>query len=158
MTLDRFWYNRITMSIIPLPERGQPLDVTYIYQLATAVNQLATASPSTQKLVHISVPNGGTDSKNINEIRVVTSSVTIGKQTTTAGEEFTFPIAYPFEFKYPPIITATPVNIRNTPAGKNVTVVLNDITTSSAQGTVRFGTSGDLAIAVHLIIIGIPNQ
>lgn len=158
MILDRFWYNSITMSIIPLPERGQPLDVTYIYQLASAVNQLATNSPNTQKRVHLSVPNGGTENKNILDLRVLASSVTIGKQTTTAGEEFSFPIPFAFEFKYPPIITATPVNIRNTAAGKDVTVVLNDITPSSAQGTVRFGTSGDLSVAVHLIIVGIPNQ
>lgn len=157
MILDRFWYNRITMSIIPLPERGQPLDVTYIYQLASAVNQLATSTPATEKRVHINI-GGSVDNKNINEVRVVASEVTIAKQTTTAGEEFTFPIPYPFEFRHRPIITATPVNVRNTPAGKNVTVVLNDITPSSAQGTVRFGTSGDLSIAVHILIVGIPSQ
>lgn len=153
-SLHRLWYNRITMSIIPLPERGQPLDVTYIYQLASAVNQLATTSPSTaQKNVTI-----GEDRKNISEVRIFASSVTIGKQTTTAGEEVSFTVPFIPEFKYPPIITATPVNIRNTPAGKNVTVVLNDITTSSAQGTLRFNTNGDLSVAVNLIIIGIPNQ
>jgi len=30
------------MAKVPLPERGQPLDVTYIYQLAETVNDLAT--------------------------------------------------------------------------------------------------------------------
>lgn len=147
------------MSIIPLPERGQPLDVTYIYQLANAVNQLATSNPATsQKYVSVDIPSGGIEHKNISNVRVLASYVAIGKQTTTSGEEFSFPIKFAFEFKYPPIITATPVNIRNTAAGSNVTVVLNDITTSSAQGTLRFNTSGDLSVGVNLIIVGIPNQ
>ena len=28
------------MAKIPLPQRGQPLDVTYIYQLADTINDL----------------------------------------------------------------------------------------------------------------------
>ena len=31
------------MAKVPLPERGQPLDVTYIYQLVEAVNDLSTS-------------------------------------------------------------------------------------------------------------------
>jgi hypothetical protein len=30
------------MAKIPLPERGQPLDVTYIYQVVDALNSLST--------------------------------------------------------------------------------------------------------------------
>ena len=30
------------MAKIPLPERGQPLDVTYIYELAKTINDLST--------------------------------------------------------------------------------------------------------------------
>ena len=30
------------MAKVPLPERGQPLDVTYIYQLADTLNDLST--------------------------------------------------------------------------------------------------------------------
>jgi hypothetical protein len=34
---------------------------------------------------------------------------------------------------------------------------LKSVTTSRVEGIVRFGASGDLSLAVHLIIIGIPN-
>jgi hypothetical protein len=30
------------MAKVPLPERGQPLDLTYIYQLVDTVNDLST--------------------------------------------------------------------------------------------------------------------
>jgi hypothetical protein len=148
------------MSIIPLPERGQPLDVTYIYQLANAVNQLSSNNgASSDKYVSIDIPSGGVEHKNVSNVRMFASYVSVvNSASKTAGEEVTFPIKFAFEFKYPPIITATPVNVRNTVAGKNVTVVLNDITTSSAQGVVRFNSSGDLSVGVNLIIIGVPNQ
>jgi hypothetical protein len=48
------------MAKIPLPERGQPLDVTYISQLAQAVNELSSAiSPATYKYTSIDTPNAG---------------------------------------------------------------------------------------------------
>jgi hypothetical protein len=54
-------------------------------------------------------------------------------------------------------VSATPVNTGQTPAGQNVNVILKNITETRVEGVVRFGTSGDLSVSVHLIIIGIPN-
>ena len=48
-------------------------------------------------------------------------------------------------------------NIGNTPAGQNASVILKTITTSRVEGLVRFNSSGDLSLAVNLIILGIPN-
>jgi hypothetical protein len=48
------------MAKLPLPERGQPLDVSYIYQLATAINDLASQiSPAVYKYVTIDTPGIG---------------------------------------------------------------------------------------------------
>jgi hypothetical protein len=78
-------------------------------------------------------------------------------RTVSAGNEQEF--SYNFEdFKYPPIVTATPVNIGNTPAGRNVSVILKSITTSNVVGVVRFNAPGDISLAVNLVIIGIPNK
>lgn len=54
-------------------------------------------------------------------------------------------------------MTATPVNVGNTPAGKNVSVILKNVTTSRVEGVVRFGSAGDLSLWVNLIIVGVPN-
>ena len=64
---------------------------------------------------------------------------------------------FDINFKYAPIVSATPINIAGTPAGQNVTVVVNKISQSRIEGVVRFNASGDLSLAVHLIAIGIPN-
>jgi len=147
------------MARIPLPERGQPLDVTYISQLAQAVNEISAAvSPATFKYTSIDTPNAGRQNVKATEARVIGGSIrVVSSGTITAGEEKPFTYSFPGEFKYAPIATATPINTGNTAAGKNVTVVLKSITTSSLDGLVRFNASGDVSVDVNLIIIGIPN-
>jgi hypothetical protein len=147
------------MAKIPLPERGQPLDVTYISQLAQVVNELSSAiSPATYKYTSIDTPNAGRQNIKGSEARVIGAIVpVVASGTKTAGEEIKFSYSFPGEFKYAPIATATAINVGNTPAGKNVTVILTNPTTSGIDGTVRFNTTGELAVTVHLIIIGVPN-
>lgn len=148
------------MAKIPLPERGQPLDVTYISQLAQAVNEVSSAiSPATFKYTSIDTPNAGRQNIKSSEARVIGGYVrVVSSGTITAGEEKPFTYSFTGEFKYTPIATATPINTGNTPAGKNVTVVLKSVTTSGLEGIVRFNTAGDnVSVDVNLIIIGVPN-
>ena len=147
------------MAKVPLPERGQPLDVTYIYQLADAVNDLSTqVSSATYNYTTIDTVSAGKQNIKTSEARVVGGYVEVANNSTvTAASEKTFSYDFPSDFKYSPIVSATLVNVGNTPAGQNVSVILKTITTSRIEGVVRFGASGDLSLAVHLIIIGIPN-
>jgi hypothetical protein len=146
------------MAKVPLPERGQPLDVAYLYSLVDAVNDLSTqvASTTSNKTVLDTVSAGKQEIKTSNS-RIIGGYVEIANNSTvSAGNEKTF--TYDFkDFKYPPIVSATPVNIGQTPAGQNVSVILKPVTETRVEGVVRFGTSGDLSLAIHLIIVGIPN-
>jgi hypothetical protein len=146
------------MAKVPLPERGQPLDVTYLYSLVDAVNDLSTqvASTTTNKTVIDTTSAGKQEIKTSNS-RIIGGYVEVANNSTvSAGNEKTF--TYDFkDFKYPPIVSATPVNIGQTPAGQNVNVILKSVTETRVEGIVRFGASGDLSLAVHLIIVGIPN-
>ncbi len=147
------------MAKVPLPERGQPLDLTYIYQLVDTVNDLSTqVSSATYNYTTVDTVSAGKQSIKTSEARVVGGYVEIANNSTvSAGNEKTFSYDFPSDFKYAPIASATAVNIGNTPAGQNVNVILKSVTTSRVDGIVRFGASGDLSLAVHLIIIGIPN-
>lgn len=147
------------MAKLPLPERGQPLDLTYIYQLVDTVNDLSTqVSSATYNYTTVDTVSAGKQSIKTSEARVVGGYVAVANNSTvSAGNEKTFSYDFPSDFKYAPIASATAVNIGNTPAGKNVNVILKSVTTSRIEGIVRFGASGDLSLAVHLIIIGIPN-
>lgn len=147
------------MARIPLPERGQPLDVSYIYQLANALNELATqVSPATNKYITVDTPNVGKQSIKASEARIIGGYIEVANNSTkTAGDEVAFSYDFPSDFKYAPIATATPLNIGNTPAGKDVSVILKTVSTSKVEGVVKFNSSGDLTVAVNLIVIGIPN-
>ena len=147
------------MARIPLPERGQPLDVTYIYQLANTVNDISTqVSSATYNFTTVDTLSAGKQNIKTSEARIVGGIVNVANNATkNAGNETTFSYDFPSDYKYAPVVTATPVNIGGTDAGKNVSVVLRSITTSRVEGIVRFNSSGDLSVSVHIIVVGIPN-
>jgi hypothetical protein len=147
------------MAKVPLPERGQPLDVTYIYQLADTINDLSNqVSSATFNYTTIDTVSAGKQNIKTSQARIIGGYVVVANNSTVnAGNEKTFSYDFPSDFKYAPIATATPVNTGNTPAGQNVSVILKTVTTSRVEGVVRFNSSGDLSLAVNLIIVGIPN-
>ena len=147
------------MAKVPLPERGQPLDVTYIYQLADTLNDLSTqVSSATYNYTTIDTTSAGKQSIKTSEARIVGGYVEIFTNSiVSAGNERAFTYSFQNDFKFPPIVTATALNIGNTEAGQNVTVVLQKPTTSKVDGFVRFGASGNLSLAVNIIAVGIPN-
>jgi hypothetical protein len=123
------------------------------------LNQLSTeVSSATYNYTTVDTVSAGKQSVKTSEVRMIGGYVEVANNSTvTAASEKSFSYDFPSDFKYQPIATATPVNIGNTPAGQNVSVILKTVTTSKVEGVVRFGASGDLSLAVNLIIIGIPN-
>ena len=147
------------MSNIPLPQRGQPLDLSYIYQVANAINDISTQiSTSSNKYVNIDTVNSGKQSGKITDIRVIGGYVTVSSAATVSKGN-TVEFKYPFDvaFYYPPIVVATPVDNKHTAAGKDVYVVLDSVTTTGVSGVVKFNTAGDVSVGINLIAIGIPK-
>jgi hypothetical protein len=127
--------------------------------LANAVNDLSSqVSPALYKYVTVDTAGVGKQSVKASEARILGGYVEIvNSASKTKGDTVSFSYDFATDFKYAPIATATPLNIGNTPAGKNVSVVLKSVTTSKVEGVVVFNETGDLTVAVNLIIIGIPN-
>ena len=147
------------MAKIPLPELGQPLDVSYIYQIANAINELSLqVSPAIYKYVTVDVPNGVAQNAKASETRIIAGYIDVVKSSNqSVGSQQPFSYNFASDFKFAPIVTATPINIGGTEAGKNVSVVIKTITTSKIDGVVNFNSSGDVSVGVNLIIVGIPN-
>jgi hypothetical protein len=148
------------MAKIPLPQRGQPVDLTYLYEIANAVNNLSSqVSPSSYKYVTVDTPTSGKQSVKASEARIIGGYVEVANNSTVSAsneKEFSYAITGG-EFKYAPIVTATPVTIGSTDAGKSANVILKNVTTSRIEGVVKFNVSGDAKVGINLIIIGIPN-
>lgn len=147
------------MAKIPLPDRGQPLDVTYIYQIANAVNEVSNEiSSATYNYTTISTRDAGNQTIQTRAAKVIGSYVDIAtNETVTAGITKPFYFTYSSDFKYPPIVTATVVNRGTSDIGDDVTVVIRSVTTSRIDGVVKFNTSGQVTTSVNLLIIGIPT-
>ena len=147
------------MAKVPLPDRGQPLDVSYIYTLAEAINNLSNElSPSTAKYTVIDTAANGKQSVRTSDARVIGGFVEVNNgSTTTPGSEQVFSYTYS-DFAYVPIVSATPITtaLNSTESSKDVSVVLTNITTNRVDGIVKFNTLGVSSVGVNLVIIGIP--
>jgi hypothetical protein len=147
------------MAKIPTPDRGQPLDVTYVYQIVEAINDLSSQI-SSAKYKYASIDTSeGRQNTLLTDTKVVAGWVNVFSAVTlvAAAEEKTFSFSFKGEYKYPPIVTATPVVIDGTSSGQEVTILITSVTTSAVNGIVKFGSSGNLALRVNIIAIGLPN-
>ena len=147
------------MAKIPLPERGQPIDVSYIYQITNAVNQLSDQVSTTgYNYTSIDTPSANKQNIKTSEARIIGGVVQIPAGQALAGSTKTFTYSYNGNFKYTPVATATIVNTGGVgTAGDAATVVLTSVDANGLTGLVRFDTSGNASTTVNLIIIGIPN-
>jgi hypothetical protein len=148
------------MAIVPLPERGQPIDVAYLYELASAINTLSSRiSDSDFKYTSVDTPASGTISVKTADARIVAGISSIPSfSETQASSTKTFEYNWGVGFKYPPVVTATPVNRTSGGAGDQTSVVITQVTASGIKGIVRFNASGsNISVDVHILAVGIPN-
>lgn len=147
------------MAKIPTPDRGQPLDVSYIYTLANAVNDLSSQITSaTYKYASIGTIAGPQNAL-ITNTKIVADSVDIYSTLTDVSPGLTVERSLSFntgEFKYPPIVTATPVLTSQSENGADLSVTIKQITTSRVDFTVTFFGTGKAALRVNVIAVGLP--
>jgi hypothetical protein len=147
------------MAKIPTPDRGQPLDVSYVYQIVEAINELSSQI-SSAKYKYASIDtSSGNESTLLTDTKVVAGEKVIYSNLTTVSADTSQAFSYSFkgEYRYPPIVTATPVLIEGTSSGQDVSVIIQSVTNSSVNGIVKFNTGGQLALKVNIIAIGIPD-
>lgn len=148
------------MAKVPLPSRGQPLDLTYIYQLASGLNDVAAQlSPTTARYTSIDLDeNRRTERVRTSDARIVGGYTTVNfDSTTNPGGQVPFQYSFT-DFAYTPIVTVTPIltGDTTTQAGANVNVVLTRVTNSLVEGIVQFNTIGTASVGLNLLIVGIP--
>ena len=144
------------MAKLIVPQRGQPLDVSYMYSLVETVNQLSEVVGDNQSMTKIIGRNGksNTVATARSNILGITTNVATSKNVTAGMQE---PFAINYNFKYPPIVVATPWNTGDTDAGKSVSVVITKVSTTSASFLVRYDTAGVATVDINVLAIGIQN-
>lgn len=143
------------MPQLPLPQRGQPLDVSYIYQMASTINDLVVqASPTTSNRVTIKPALGSATSTPTASAAIYCETKNIKSNSdVTAGSIESFDID--FNFQLPPVVVATPFN--KDASSPDVSIFIKNITNSKATLVAKFASNGKANVDVNVIAIGIPN-
>ena len=147
------------MAKLSPPDRGQPLDLSYIRQIVSAVNDLSNQlSPEIANSTVVDTTSGRQEVRTANS-RIVGGYKTIAYDSSkTQSSEVAF--EYPYnDFKLAPIVTVTPVLEANaTLASKDITVVLTTVATNHVAGIVRFNSQGVATVGLNIIAVGIPKS
>lgn len=146
------------MARLPVPDRGQPIDVPYIYLMSTVINDLADQiDASTEKYTSINTRDVGVNTLRTSDTKFFASFQDLFSEedvTVNQTKEFRFEIS---GFKYPPVAVVTPVNTKGNETSNDVTVAITSTTNSEIKGIVRFNTAGKVSVAVNVIAIGVPG-
>lgn len=149
------------MARIPLPERGQPLDLSYIYTIAQAVNDLSEEGSALAQGNNFVLQgkDGALKSSKMYGAQVLGGYLTVSASgVVSTTNEYTQTYTFNPIFSSPPIVTATIVNTGDTKSGTDVSLVLKNITSSSFDVTVKFGASGTTSVGINFIAIGLPAK
>ena len=143
------------MSNIPIPQPGQPIDQSYIYQIVDTLNSVSTKVSSNFAESRYQSPYV-TQSQRTSEMSFVGGYKVVQTWSQVAEDQIVnFTYDFGVTFAYPPIVTLTPVLISNTPAGKTVTAVIVSTSNTQVTGSIRFEAKGAAAVGVNIIAIGV---
>ena len=143
------------MARVPVPQQGQPLDLSYISTLANAVNQLseegAARAQGNNFILRgsaISTPS----SYKLYGAQIIAQQISFAAGTSDTLEQT---VSFsPYNFKNAPIVTATLADSSDNKA----IISLKNINSSSATVVVKFPTSENNVTNVNIMAIGLPSS
>jgi hypothetical protein len=144
---------------LPLPQRGQPFDLSLVYRIIEEINNLWTAIGSrVSSYSSIQIAKNNISSIRTGDMRVAAGFYEIVNNVNVkVDEDKTFTYQFDRPFKYPPIVTVSVESIGNsqTEATKKSTAVLTQVKQDQVIGIVKFETAGKAAVRVNIIAVGI---
>jgi histidinol dehydrogenase len=134
-------------NIVRTPSAGQPIDATYLLELADAINKVASSvsSSPTAKLTSIQTPSAGVQTVKTAEACFVGGYTEVSRGNVSAGTPVTWDYTFPT------------IAIAGADAGSGVTVMIKSVGQNMVSGTATFSSSGNLSVGLNIILIGIPN-
>lgn len=149
---------------VPLPTRGQPIDSSFLYKIAEAINSLVTTVDSRRGKAYIK-PTPTTTNANTVSVTNASMFASVFPVEVTTSVETTATVAVPIKFtgvafQAPPVITATPITIgTGSEVNKSASVTIQDLTVSGCTAYVKFSSAGSIQnLHIHVIAIGYPVQ
>lgn len=140
---------------IQQPSKGQPLDSDYITKIVNAINDLYSKVASKFSNSQVSSPTAKNQVARTSDLMVDAGYEVITNTTASNTSEITQSHRFGSTFRYPPVVTATPM-IDNTISGKTINVYVKNVTTTSVDIVVKFGTSDTTSVNINILAIGLP--
>jgi len=138
---------------IQYPERGQPLDVDYLYQMAKSINSLHDKLGSSRTLSSI-FSNNVQQSLGTSMIRLYSTQKVLPSGDMTAGKTEDITVTFDTAFSYPPVVTCTIQNNNTSSKAFNAIATIKNVGTTYVTITVRFNEAGKPDGVINVIAIG----
>jgi hypothetical protein len=146
------------MGKLIVPQRGQPLDVSYMYDIVQALNELQDQVGSTTldllKIVQKDNTSNTTKMNRSSAFGITIPAIT--PQKVEANKPYPVSVTFSPNFKSTPIVVATPFNAGNTEAGRSVSVVLTKVSKDNALFAITFTVAGEATVDLNVFAMGIP--
>lgn len=140
---------------LPLPQRGQPFDVSLLSNIITSINDLwDNLVINTSNYASLWTLEGKKSIRS-SEVKMVTGKTQNINGTFKDGETKEFSYDFDSPFLLPPIVTATVQAITNDDPSKSAYAVITSVDVSGVKGIIRFERKGQASIAVNVIAIGV---
>lgn len=145
------------MTKISTPSRGQPIDITYLHQLATAINEVSNeVSPTVNNNTTVYTQDGNQYVVQTRNAKIVAGYKNIINSAQVSQDQVkTDSFAFPSNFAYTPIGVITVVNNKGNDIGDDITVTIRSITTSNIDFALKFNKAGLATVSVNILLIGI---
>jgi hypothetical protein len=143
------------MPQISPPERGQPIDIDYLYEIVNAINtinnQIVSSSNAESRVSGSNRTN--TDAIKTSSLKIYANQIDLVGGKVDANQSQTINVTFP-AFKYPPVVTVTPLIQNFKEQSKDVILSIENVTTTNVDIIATFKKSGQVDIDIHLIAIG----
>jgi hypothetical protein len=148
------------MAILPLPQRGQPIDYDYMYQLTEAINKVASQLSSTNTGNIIDTAAGVTRKQvPVGQTVFVAKKHNVNITTASAANvDREFEILFDMMFDYPPVVTITAKRNATNNDSKVDVLVITSITNSGVKGSINTTATGVLNVELQMIAVGIKTS
>lgn len=148
------------MAILPLPQRGQPIDYDYLYQITEAINKLSNQLSVTNS-GNIVDTSAGVSRKQVpvGQTVIVAKKHNLNLATSSAATvDREFEILFDTMFDYPPVVTITPKRNATSELSQVDVLVITSITTTGVKGIINTTSTGALNVELQMVAVGIKSS
>lgn len=148
------------MAQINTPSRGQPLDVTYLSQIVTALNDVTTKVSSATKNNTTIYKREGPSSQSVSNYstRMIAGYANVSSNEPVSQDQVkTYTFNFPTDFLFAPIVVVSPQNLGGNSIGDNVIVTVRTVTTANAEIAIKFNKQGNVSLSLNIIVMGLPK-